>query len=745
MAHPLDSAGSAYDDVFNDLSTAGSMYNAHQSHQQAQQQAQQLQVQQQQIMQLQQQLKDTMQMAQQNNAGRSQNQSLPLKSMTQSMVLPSTSSGLTGGAGWNSLSTINQGQVNFHSSVTDTPLEGITPTGNIGAGDFLSQLGKTWNLIQSKAQELDAAKRKHRKVAKSLTDVQAELETLRARESAVTLRVSELESNSLVLTSENARLKREIGVLRDGQNALEARVESTSNELFEKNRENQTLKAENDEHMAVLEEMRSKERGHAADNEDLRSQLERARQRAEDADGRAAKASESSKQTVADLHREKSELSTHLWHVMEELKASERRANELEENYAEKVQALERRAAEVTRLSGEKRDVEQAFASLKSEVSETLGAMQREHAETQDKLRSSKSDLAHMKKAMESCKRELKDARKELNTAKKQGAEQIKKVREEANRASSDADALMRTATEEHAESMRNAKDALSRATRSKEQLQEALDAKREELRAARDETAATRRRCKEMESKIDRLGKEHRDKMDSVQDALRGREEELGKTRSALSAAEDRARTAEDRAQASLAAKIEQACVDAEERLGAKIASLNNALNEEGALRAAAEKETNEAKDILEKAKMQFAEQRKGLEDACQRQVAEVEERLQEEANAHQTQKESLVKRVAAVDQSFKSFKEKSRAQISSLTENVAAQTKQLSQRIAECEKLRNENSALQSKMAEDGKTMRSEYDAALTEKLDALQSAHEETVAELRSQVSKRSFRII
>ena len=33
---------------------------------------------------------------------------------------------------------------------------------------------------------------------------------------------------------------------------------------------------------------------------------------------------------VAEVHREKNELSTHLWHVMEELKTSERRNVELE-------------------------------------------------------------------------------------------------------------------------------------------------------------------------------------------------------------------------------------------------------------------------------------------------------------------------------------------------------------------------------------------------------------------------------
>ena len=40
----------------------------------------------------------------------------------------------------------------------------LTPSG----GEFLSQLGKTWNLIQSKAKELDKAKKKQRKTDEEL-------------------------------------------------------------------------------------------------------------------------------------------------------------------------------------------------------------------------------------------------------------------------------------------------------------------------------------------------------------------------------------------------------------------------------------------------------------------------------------------------------------------------------------------------------------------------------------------------
>ena len=87
---------------------------------------------------------------------------------------------------------------------------------------------------------------------------------------------------------------------------------------------------------------------------------------------------------------------------------------------------------------------------------------------------------------------------------------------------------------------------------------------------------------------------------------------------------------------------------------------------------------------------------------------MAAAEAKILEAGKAHQAQKETLVKRVTAVDQSFKSFKEKSRAQIGSLTDNVAEQTKQLSHRIAECERLRDENRVLQSQMAEESTALR-------------------------------------
>jgi hypothetical protein len=80
----------------------------------------------------------------------------------------------------------------------------LTPSG----GEFLSQLGKTWNLIQSKAKELDKAKKKQRKTDEELMAAKDSCEQLRAKEQQAVSKIAELESATLVLSSENSRLKK---------------------------------------------------------------------------------------------------------------------------------------------------------------------------------------------------------------------------------------------------------------------------------------------------------------------------------------------------------------------------------------------------------------------------------------------------------------------------------------------------------------------------------------------------------
>ena len=67
----------------------------------------------------------------------------------------------------------------------------LTPSG----GEFLSQLGKTWNLIQSKAKELDKAKKKQRKTEEELVSSKENCEHLRAKEQQAVSKIAELESN----------------------------------------------------------------------------------------------------------------------------------------------------------------------------------------------------------------------------------------------------------------------------------------------------------------------------------------------------------------------------------------------------------------------------------------------------------------------------------------------------------------------------------------------------------------------
>ena len=48
----------------------------------------------------------------------------------------------------------------------------LTPNG----GEFLSQLGKTWNLIQTKAKELEKSKKKQKKTEHELNETRARYE-----------------------------------------------------------------------------------------------------------------------------------------------------------------------------------------------------------------------------------------------------------------------------------------------------------------------------------------------------------------------------------------------------------------------------------------------------------------------------------------------------------------------------------------------------------------------------------------
>ena len=89
----------------------------------------------------------------------------------------------------------------------------------------------------------------------------------------VALRVSELESNALVLTSENARVRKELQLVRDAQSSLESRALAAETELAEKQNDHAHLVREHAEQQTALDALRSKERAHAADNEDLRALL----------------------------------------------------------------------------------------------------------------------------------------------------------------------------------------------------------------------------------------------------------------------------------------------------------------------------------------------------------------------------------------------------------------------------------------------------------------------------------------
>jgi chromosome segregation ATPase len=225
------------------------------------------------------------------------------------------------------LNTMNNNSNHMHGSNNGN----ITPNAN-GAmtGDFLSQLGKTWNLIQSKAQELDSAKRKHRRTEKSLSEVQSEVEALRAKESNAAAKVAELESGSLVLTSENSRLKKEIKEQKEAVLFNTDKMNRIEKELHIKVEEEQRLNNKCQETRRTNEALkRARDQAEEHANE-MESRLNRLKQKVTSLEHDSESNMRQVENQVAEVHREKNELSTHLWHVMEELKTSERRNVELE-------------------------------------------------------------------------------------------------------------------------------------------------------------------------------------------------------------------------------------------------------------------------------------------------------------------------------------------------------------------------------------------------------------------------------
>ena len=699
MNHPLDSQGSAYDDLFNDLSTpqpsvyvqqqAAQQYAMQQqakaqAHHVAKQQAQQQAQHAQQFAQQAQQHVQQHQHQQNHQQPQPQQNQRQQHQFAQSMILPTT------GGNHSMYGTIPSSSLSSSSQYAG-PVDssGLTPN---GGPDFLSQLGKTWNLIQSKAQELDAAKRKHHRTAKSLQEIQAEVESLRTREQYAAARVAEVESSSLVLTSENSRLKKEIRESRESSEASTSRchdLEENLNAMQENLREERSATKEHEATIEALKRARDRANTQLKETEE---KCERMSSKVEEL-GRVSEESEQRMENQhAELHREKSELSTHLWHVMEELKASERRCVGAEDVAEERKIMFQKMEHERDVIMSEKAETEGLLASLKLDVKETLARMQSEHRATNEELDETRRLLDAALRVKTSLKKQIDDVEKEREEEKTMVLIQKKEKKEEYVRKMKEATLALVEEKSELKEELQAARENVVRMTQSRDGLQEGMTSKRSELKAAREETSLTRRRAKEMEEKMDRINEESRKTHEKLQSALRKREEDLESTREQLATAIDRERDTQQTMSLSIQEAVTTATQESEERLGSEIALLNRRLTEESQKNEQCNTLIKEMefklKNVADQVRKECEEELQGLNDELTKKDTIAKETNQK----FSIQKKKLMERVGAVEKAFTSFKQKSREQITSLTDNVGEQTKQLSTRINECERYRLE-----------------------------------------------------
>ena len=154
----------------------------------------------------------------------------------------------------------------------------------------------------------------------------------------------------------------------------------------------------------------------------------------------------------------------------------------------------------------------------------------------------------------------------------------------------------------------------------------------------------------------------------------------------------EEKERITQQTMSLTISENVTKAVIECEERLGGEIAILNRKLTHEDTRQKdyllQIQELNSKLKDIGTNVRMETEIEMKELNDTLETK----EKEFKENASKHISQKKKLVARVGGVEKAFTSFKQKSREQITSLTDNVGEQTKQLSTRIEECERYRLE-----------------------------------------------------
>ena len=143
-----------------------------------------------------------------------------------------------------------------------------------------------------------------------------------------------------------------------------------------------------------------------------------------------------SQNQLKELQIEKEELGRHLWHVMEELKACERRVvtmQETEGQMQETKKKLDQKIDELKKEIQTSKDREKGqsdqLEALKKEVSETLSAARKKQTETVDELNSVKNMLSSTMQAKSQLESTLQNMQEDMKKVKDVAMDQLQNAK----------------------------------------------------------------------------------------------------------------------------------------------------------------------------------------------------------------------------------------------------------------------------------------------------------------------------
>eukprot|EP00943_MAST-04B_sp_MAST-4B-sp1_P009242 g9242.t1 len=609
----------------------------------------------------------------------------------------------------------------------------LTPSG----GEFLSQLGKTWNLIQSKAKELDKAKKKQRKTEEELVAAKDSCEQLRSKEQLALSKIAELESATLVLSSENSRLKKDSYNKDEQIEDLTSEMASKDKLLQKKKKELSNLAKDNQEKAQEIKSLGNTN----AELEDavlsMKKDFDKKCKQWSKFESDVQEEHSRTQDQLKELQIEKEELGRHLWHVMEELKACERRVVEMQQNGEEYVKKESKLMEEIESLqkeiqAGKAREKGQAeqLEALKKDVGETLNAARTKQNETVDELNSVKNMLSATMQAKSDLETNLQTMRQDMKKVKDVAMDQVQNTKSAFQEKLNKALEKEEEKRGDIARELQVTVEQLNTLKKVKQTLTENIESKRNELKASREEVTAVRKETAEVSNRLQRATKEQESIRKAMDKEVKDRDKQIRELRQEVLIYTDENNRLKELSSVSnkfMEQDLQKATAKSEE-LEAKNDQIMKELNDTKETLKATMETMNSFKDeVAEKIKSS----KKIADDATKNAKIESEKA------------ERLSTMLHALEEKLKKSEFDKSQQIGSLTENIGVHTQQLNKRVEECNRLRNDlamakthNESLQETIdkltshVQQLETKRDEEANTLRESLDRLQMTEEEMI---------------